>query len=170
MGFLLETKRLTLSKFKRTDSAFVAELVNTPGWLTYIGDRNIRSDEAAADYLVNGPIKSYKENGYGLWLVRTKADGKNIGMCGFLKREYLPHPDIGFAFLPEYEGLGYAIEIVTAVLDYGAAQYNMSVILAITQDNNHRSIALLGKTGFLKCGLQRVPHESKELILFRKEC
>jgi hypothetical protein len=47
------------------------ELLNSPGWIEFIGDRNIKTDEQARTYLENGPLKSYEQNGFGLSFSRV---------------------------------------------------------------------------------------------------
>jgi len=78
MKYILETDRLRLRKFTLNDSEFIVALLNSPGWLQFIADRNIRTEEQAKNYLENGPIKSYKENGYGLLLVEKPAEDSKI--------------------------------------------------------------------------------------------
>src|SRR5688572_4300133 len=112
MAYVLETARLRLREFTLEDTPFIIALLNSPGWLQFIGDRNVRTPEQARGYLEHGPFKSYRENGYGLCLVEQKESGNPVGMCGVLKRDTLDSPDIGFAFLPGFQGQGYALEIV----------------------------------------------------------
>lgn len=149
---IIETDRLTLRHFTIDDTAFIIRLLNSPGWLEFIGDRHVKTEEQAKQYLLNGPIKSYQENGFGLWLVELKHDKTPVGMCGLLKREYLEDPDIGFAFLPESTGKGYAFEIVKATMHYAKDTLNMQRVLAIAMPSNKSSIRLLEKIGlkFLK--------------------
>jgi RimJ/RimL family protein N-acetyltransferase len=144
---ILETERLRLRQFEQTDAAFIIELVNSPGWLEYIGDRNIGTEEQAIVYLENGPIRSYRVNGYGLWLVERKEDGKPVGMCGIINRPMMENPDIGFAFLPRFTGVGYAYEISKATLDFANHQLDIPIISAITVPKNARSIRLIEKLG-----------------------
>lgn len=73
---------------------------------------------------------------------------KPIGMCGFLKRDYLEHHDIGFAFLPEYEGKGYATQATITALKYAKTHLNFKTVMAITTPDNERSVKLLKKSGF----------------------
>jgi RimJ/RimL family protein N-acetyltransferase len=146
-AIIIETERLVLRQFTLQDSAFILNLLNTEGWLRYIGDRNIKTTQQAEDYLNNGPLKSYKINGFGLGLVALKPDGKPIGMCGLIKRDYLDHVDIGFAFLPDFIGKGYAYEIAKRTLQYGFEQLQQDKILAITLPENSASIRLLSKLG-----------------------
>ena len=162
---ILETKRLRLRKFTLGDTKFIIQLLNSPGWIEFIGDRNIKTEEQAIAYLQNGPMKSYVQNGYGLSMVETK-EGIPIGMCGIINRDTLEHPDIGFAFLEEFTGKGYAYEIASATLSYAMNTLQISKIVAITLPRNTRSIKLLEKIGmkpvisFLQNG--------EELILFEK--
>ena len=147
MSIILETQRLNLRELNTNDSPFIYELVNSPGWLQFIGNRNINNDDDAKKYILNGPIKSYESNGYGLWMVSSKTDNSPIGLCGILKRDALDAPDIGFAFLTNYMGKGYAKEIASAVLEYSKHKLKLKTILGITNLNNVKSIKLLEKIG-----------------------
>jgi len=166
MKYILETDRLRLREFTLNDAEFIVELLNSPGWLQFIGDRNIRTEEQAKNYLENGPIKSYKENGYGLSLVEKKEDNLAIGMCGIIKREFLDYPDIGFAFLPGFNGKGYAFEITSATMDYAKQQLNLAKILAITVSDNSKSIRLLEKIGLKFIKTINLPTSKEELLLY----
>nr|HQU86256.1 GNAT family N-acetyltransferase [Pyrinomonadaceae bacterium] len=78
-----------------------------------------------------------------------KPKTKNqIGMCGFVKRDSLPDADIGFAFLPQFEKKGYALESAQAVMKYGAEVLGLKRVLAITTQDNENSGRLLAKLGF----------------------
>jgi RimJ/RimL family protein N-acetyltransferase len=144
---ILETERLVLQEFSIDDAEFILTLLNTPGWLEYIGDKNVRTLEDAANYLENVPIKSYKENGFGLWLTLLRNNNTPIGMCGLIKRESLDDIDIGFALLPEYSKLGYGYEIAQATINYAKHNLGIDKVVAITDSNNVPSIKLLNKLG-----------------------
>ena len=144
---ILETERLILREFSIDDAEFILTLLNTPGWLEYIGDKNVRTLEAAVNYLEEGPIKSYIENGFGLWLTSLKNNSTPIGMCGLVNRESLDDIDIGFALLPEYSKLGYGYEIAYATINYANHVLRLDKVVAITDSNNIPSIKLLNKIG-----------------------
>lgn len=144
---ILETERLTLREFSATDAKFILLLLNTPTWLKFIGDKNVHNIQEAEDYLTNGPMASYKKNGFGLWLVQLKESGEPIGMCGLIKRDYLDYVDIGFALMPEYEGLGYGFEMAGATMSYSRKILKIEKVVAITDENNEASIKLLNKIG-----------------------
>lgn len=166
MNYLFETERLRLREFNFEDTQFIIELLNSAGWLKYIGDRNVVTREQAKAYLENGPIKSYKENGFGLSLVEKKDDFKPIGMCGIIKRDTLENPDIGFAFLPCYSGKGYAYEIVSETLKYARNKLKIDQIAAITLPGNERSIRLLSKVRFKFIKTVCFPQSKEELLLY----
>ena len=166
MKYILETVRLRLREFTIRDTAFIIELLNSPGWLQFIGDRNVKTKEQAKHYIEDVPLKSYIENGYGLWLVEYKNDNKAIGMCGIINRIFLDHPDIGFAFLPRDHGNGYAAEIAGATMDYAKQQLHISHITAITAKDNEKSIRLLEKIGLQFTGTVNYPGTNEELLLY----
>jgi RimJ/RimL family protein N-acetyltransferase len=163
LNYILETERLRLREFNLDDTMFIIELLNTPGWIKYIGDRNVKTEEQAIEYLQNGPLKSYAQNGFGLSMVETKR-GQSIGMCGILKRDTLENPDIGFAFLPEFAGQGYAYEIASATLNYAIDNLEISKISAITLPDNTRSIKLLEKIRMKL--IKPFVQNGEELLLF----
>jgi RimJ/RimL family protein N-acetyltransferase len=169
MKIVLETKRLILREFNQDDAPFIVTLVNTPRWIQFIGDRNINTEAQAITYLENGPLKSYQLHGFGLSMVELKNNNTPIGMCGLLKREQLDHPDIGFAFLPDYEGKGYALEMVRATLALAAKQLNIHPVLAIVMPSNTRSIQLLEKVGMKFIKTFKYPASEEELMLFSDE-
>ena len=144
---ILETERLSLREFHLNDAKFTLQLLNTPTWLTFIGDKNVHTIKEAENYLTSGPMTSYKEHGFGLWLVSLKERNKPIGMCGLIKRDYLAEVDIGFALMPDYAGLGYGYEIASATLTYSRNILLIDKVVAITDANNASSIKLLNKLG-----------------------
>lgn len=147
MKKILETDRLILQEFSPDDVKFILELVNSPGWLQFIGDRNIKTSAQAEEYLSNGPIKSYQQNGFGLWKAKLKTDNTPVGMCGLLKREKPSYIDIGFAMLPQFSALGYGFEAASATMKYAKHTLKIEKVVATTDPNNIASIRLLNKLG-----------------------
>jgi RimJ/RimL family protein N-acetyltransferase len=144
----LSTRRLELREFTPEDAAFVLRLVNEPSFLRYIGDRGVRTLEDARRYIADGPVAGYARHGHGLMRVLRREDGVEVGMCGILKRDSLPDPDIGFSFLPEFWSQGYALESAEAVMRHARGTLGLGRIVAITTKDNDPSIRLLGKLGF----------------------
>lgn len=145
---VVRTERLALREMTPADAPFIVELLTDPAFLKYIGDRGVRTLEDARRYIADGPVAGYARDGYGLMRVVRKADGAGVGMCGVLKREALPEPDIGFSFFPEYWSQGYALESARAVMGHARGTLGLGRILAITTRDNEPSMRLLGKLGF----------------------
>jgi RimJ/RimL family protein N-acetyltransferase len=145
---VLETPRLRLRRFTPEDAPFIVALLNTPGWLAFIGDRGVRTEEDARRYLAAGPIASYAQHGgLGPYHVARRADGLPVGMCGLLRREILPDVDLGFAFLTEHAGVGYASEAAVGVLRFAQTEFGLRRVAGITKADNTRSIRVLEKLG-----------------------
>ncbi|TAE06484.1 MAG: N-acetyltransferase [Bacteroidetes bacterium] len=145
--YIFQTPRLTLRKFTLEDAPFIVSLVNSEGWLRFVGDRNIKTIEDAQQYITNSLIQGYIDNGFGLWLVERTDDREPLGMCGLVKRATLDCPDIGFAFLPAHTGKGYALESAKATLTYAQQTLGLPTIYGITLPENQKSIAVLEKIG-----------------------
>jgi RimJ/RimL family protein N-acetyltransferase len=139
----IETERLLLRALAKEDADFILELVNTPEWITFIGDRNVRTGDDALKY-----IQAIVDNpNYRYWAVRLKDSTLQVGIITVIKREYLEHHDIGFAFLPKYSKNGYAFEAAKAVLEMERQSGLHTHILATTLPTNQASIKLLLKLG-----------------------
>ena len=163
---ICETARLHLRQFTIDDAPFIYRLLNSPTWLIYIGDRNVRGLHDARNYLINGPFASYDQYGFGLYLVALKEDNTPIGMTGLIKRDGLEEVDIGFAFLPDYTGKGYAYEAANAVKDYALAILKLPRVAAITTEKNDHAIALLNKIGLHHEKMVQLPGSNTEFMYF----
>ena len=141
--YTLNTPRLLVTPLAITDDHFILELVNTEGWLKFIGDRNINSPSEAGAYI---QMVLADEN-ISYWVVLLKENKVKIGIVTFIKRAYLQHPDIGFAFLPQFCKKGYAYEATTAVLNQLVHEHKLSHIFATTVPGNLNSVTLLKRIG-----------------------
>ena len=144
---ILQTERLILREFIAADAAHILALLNTPGWLEFIGDRNVHTIEQAEQAIEMTYRRSYQTHGFGFWAICLKGDHTFIGMCGLVKRETLEHVDIGFAMLPDYVGQGYAYEAAQATLTYGRTVLQLPKIIGVCDPRNVASRNLLQKLG-----------------------
>ncbi len=144
MYISFETERLKIRPIALTDATFIAVLVNTKGWLEFIGDRNISNEGEAERYIQ----KILDHENYYYLVFELKDSQEAIGLVTFLHRKEEEFPDFGFAMLPEYEKKGFAIEASKAYLKRLIEIGNHQNILAITKPNNAKSISLIQKLGF----------------------
>jgi RimJ/RimL family protein N-acetyltransferase len=166
---ILETDRLILRQLNVDDDEFIYELVNDPSFIRYIGDKGVRTRDDARNYILNGPVASYEKFGYGLFATELKDGNVPIGMCGILKRDTLPHADIGFAFLPRYWNKGYAFEAAAAVMKYAGEVLGMDQVLAITTPDNEASGRLLEKIGLRFERMIKLSEDAPAVKLFTSE-
>ena len=159
------TERLSLSSMNMNDAEFIFELVNMPGWIRFIGERNIRSKSDAENYIQ----KILDKPGAHYWVAKTKEENIPAGIITIIKRDYLEHPDFGFAFLEQYSGKGYATEASAVVLKDILNQNASGEVLAITVKENERSIHLLEKSGFTFQNQIHVENEFLEVYKITRE-
>jgi RimJ/RimL family protein N-acetyltransferase len=141
-------------------------LLNEPSWLRCIGDRGVKSVADARNYILNGPIASYEKHGFGFYIVELKQTGIQLGICGLAKRDFLDDVDIGYAFLPQFWGQGYAFEAARAVLLYAQNELGLKRIVATTRTENTSSARLLGKLGLHLQQMIKSSDGTRELQLF----
>jgi RimJ/RimL family protein N-acetyltransferase len=163
---IIETERLSLRRLSSDDAPFYFGLVNEPSWLKYIGDKGVRSVEDAREAIRKGPVDMHDRLGFSLLLVELREGRVPIGICGLIKRDSLEDVDIGFAFLPAFWGMGYAVESASAVMAHAKNVVGLKRIVAITSPDNDSSIRLLEKIGLKYQRTLRLTDGAAETKLF----
>lgn len=161
-----ETQRLQLSHFTEIDAAFILRLLNEPSFVRHIADKNVRTLDDAVGYLRKGPMASVAIHGFGLSRVARKDTGEAIGMCGLIQRPDFADVDIGYAFLPEHCGKGFAIESVRGVLETAATVHGLQRVIAVVNPDNAESTRLLEKLGFVYEKMVRLAAGEPEIRQF----
>lgn len=162
------TERLHLRGFTPADAPFILELLNEPAFIRFIGDKGVRDLAGAENYLRDGPLASYATRGFGLLAV-TLPDGTPVGMCGLLQRDFLDHPDLGYAVLDRFTGQGYAREAAAAVLRDARDRLGLKTLHAITALHNPGSVKLLDGLGFGFVGFIQRPEYAEPSRLFTRQ-
>ncbi|WP_417804827.1 GNAT family N-acetyltransferase [Thalassospira lucentensis] len=159
---ILETQRTVLRQATHQDAPFIMELVNGPGWLRFIGDRNIHDLDAARAYIDARMISSYAQHGFGQSIVWEKETNRPIGLIGFIKRDTLDAPDIGYAMREGEQGKGYAFEVCDGLLQHGWTQLGFDKLYGYCLPENVASTNLLKKLGLTYLRDQDL-HQSGEM-------
>ena len=144
----METERLSLRELCLDDASVVLSLLNDPDFIANIGDRGIRDLQQAQTYLLTGPIKSYRENNFGLYAMQRHGEEAVIGICGLIKRDALSGIDLGYALLPAARRQGYAREAAARVIEQAREALQLETLLAIVNPTNTASIHLLEALNF----------------------
>lgn len=142
-----ETKRLILKPTGIEDASFILKLLNSPGWLEHIGDRNVYSEIEAINYIQNKMLPQYEEKGFGNYTLIRKEDGFKLGTSGIYSRPGLKDVDIGFSVLPEYTGKGYSYEAAVKMMWLAEYEFRIDKITALTTRANIASQNLIKKLG-----------------------
>ena len=133
----IESERLRLRAIEPDrDAAPMLALLNDPGFVRFIGDRNVRSEEQAREYIALRVLHSYALNGFGMYAIERLSDGAWLGNAGLVRRDGLPGPDIGYAVLSEFAGQGYAGEAARAVFAHARAELGLQDLYGITDLDN----------------------------------
>jgi len=156
-----ESERLTLKSLALQDSHFIFKLLNTEGWLKFIGNRNINNIDDAENYIK----KIIANENVNYWVATRKEDNIQTGVITLVKRDYLDNFDIGFAFLPAYSKLGYAFEASAIVLNTLLKTAEFKIILGITLPENISSIRLLERLGMTLIG--ETTNDNETLLLYQ---
>lgn len=161
-----ETERLIIKLVDIDDAEFLMQLVNTEKWLKNIGDRNIHNMEDAQKYVREKNLPQIERLGFGNCVVILKSNNVKIGTVGLYDREGIDGVDIGFAFLEEYEGKGYAYEAAKKIIDIGINEFGIKKVSAITLPDNFSSIKLIEKLGLKFKEVVRIPNDDENLNLY----
>ncbi len=166
---IFETQRLTIRPVKTEDAAFILELMNTPKWIQFIGDRNVRTVKEAETYIQKKVFPQLEKYGYTNNVIIRKEDNTKLGTCGLYHREDREDPDIGFAFLPQYESKGYAFEASHQLMVAAKDNYGLTELSAYTLEENTSSRQLLERLGFGLKGIGSLPNDNAELLHYHRK-
>lgn len=151
----IETDRLILRQLEDNDCERMFLMDSDPEVMKYLGTPVASIQESKE--MIKMIQKQYEENGVGRLAVIEKESGLMIGWSGL---KLLTQPinnhvntlDLGYRFIPEFWGKGYAMETAIAVLHYGFHELNADAIYAYADSGNTGSNYILGKLGFERTG------------------
>ncbi|NQY05454.1 MAG: GNAT family N-acetyltransferase [Flavobacteriaceae bacterium] len=161
-----ETDRLILRPSNASDAAFFLELFNSPKWIKYVGQRNVQTLEDAAAYIEEKMTSQLARLGFSNYTVIRKSDNSKLGACGLYDREGIKGVDIGFAFLPQFEKKGYALESALKIKEAAIEIFDIKKISGITVKENEASQKLLEKLGLRFIKMISLTDNDEELMLY----
>lgn len=164
---ITETERLRLRVIRLNDAAFYLQLVNQDSWIQNINDKGLRSVEQAEQAIRDGALALQAKQGFSFYVVELRESQTALGLCGLIKRDGLDDVDLGYAFLDEHAGQGYAVEAASAVVNFAQQQLQLPRLAAITSPDNQRSQRLLAKLGFVLQRQITMPDETRPTLLYQ---
>ena len=165
MSMILETERLILREFVDRDAPFIHALLTDADFRTNIGHRGVDTLEDAERAVEARFRVAYAQHGFGMWAVEGKAEGRTLGMAGLVRRDGLEHVDVGYAFLPDARGRGYAREAARGVLDWAQAR-GIAPVVAIVNADNFGSVRVLEALGLVAQRAMRLPGADRDVMLY----
>src|SRR5215472_17150413 len=141
----IRTERLVLREPEARDRAAVIELLASPEVGTYLGGPRPRDELERA-------MPGAPERRTGLFI--ADLEGAMIGHISFSRATGHGPPaaagevELGYLFLPEAWGRGYAAEACAAALGWFTAAVPGEPVVLFTQTANIRSMRLAAKLGF----------------------
>lgn len=164
-----ETERLMMKPMSIEDAGFILELYNSPHFIEFIGDRNLKTIQDAENYIVEKFLPQFEKLGYGNYLITQKSDGKKIGGVGIFERDGLEVKDIGFSFLPEFERKGFGYEAASKLMEIAFEEFGVEKISAITVKKNIASQKLIEKLGLIYQKMVELPFDEEKLLYYEIE-
>lgn len=118
--------------------------------MRYIGSGATRTREQASTS-IRAFERDWSENGYGLFAVERLDDARFIGFAGLSQPTFLPEimpaVEIGWRFVRQSWGRGYATEAARAAVDFGFRSACLREIVCIFQVANQASARIAAKLG-----------------------
>ena len=155
MQTVLQTERLLFRAFGTEDAPLIYSLNIHPEVVKYVHELPV-TDITSAEENLQRILSQYKEYGYGRWAVFTKDNNEFIGWCGLKYRPERNETDLGYRFIPQYWGKGYATEASKASIRYGFETLQLRQINAMAHVENLASLKVLEKIGMQFIGYETV--------------
>lgn len=144
---VIETDRLLIRRFSLDDAEAYWPLVSNPDVLRYTGEQAVASIAAVRDLLESRPLRDYQLYGYGRMACIDKHSGRLIGFSGLKYLDDMDETDVGYRFVPEAWGKGYATESAAAIMARQAAEFGLRRIIGLVEPANAGSVGVLKKLG-----------------------
>lgn len=148
----IETERLILREIIPSDDERLFILDSDPEVHKYIGTEPLTDIQQAREY-IKLIRQQYVDFGIGRWAVIEKESNLLIGWSGIKYyntpiNKHIDFYELGYRFIPEFWGKGYATETAKAWLNYGFQKFKTNEIYAMTDIHNMNSKNVLVKAGF----------------------
>lgn len=148
---ILTTRRCVVKEFSMDDLDDLFALYAGEGMTDYIAP--LYPYEQEMEYQRSYIECMYGFYGYGMWIVRDRADGSLIGRAGIECREELGgEPELGYVIGVPYQRKGYATEVCTAILAYAGEELSLPFINCLIEEGNIVSEHVALRLGFAPAG------------------
>lgn len=141
---LLKTERLILRAPETGDLEAIYRLGRNPRVMRFIAGTMQSLEDARRE--LTRRIATAKEP-LGYWVAEEKNSGDFVGWMGLKFLEDSGDIEIGYRFMEEHWGKGYATEGGAKVLDYAFITLNLEKVVAVAMEENRASTRVMEKLG-----------------------
>jgi RimJ/RimL family protein N-acetyltransferase len=158
----LETERLRLRPFRRSDIDAYAELNADPEVLRFDGGKPW--DRGRSWRHLAFLLGHWQLGGAGMWAVELKETGAFVGSVGFSEPEGWPGFELAWWLARRFWGHGYATESAQAALDYAFDILQKDRVISLIHPENRASIRVAERLGERELG--RIEHFGREMLCY----
>ncbi|AFY81499.1 GNAT family N-acetyltransferase [Oscillatoria acuminata] len=143
---VLETKRLILREMTPHDVDDLLEILSDPETMQFYPQR---FDHKMTQAWIERNIQRYAQDGFGLWALIFKENGKLIGDCGLVVQEVegIEEIEIGYHIRRDLWGKGLATEAAQACRYFGFGQLGFNQLISLINPANIASRRVAEKNG-----------------------
>ncbi|MCT2534456.1 GNAT family N-acetyltransferase [Aquibacillus koreensis] len=166
MQYLWKTERLAFREMDMEDVSRLQMIFDDPVAMKYYPNR--KNKEETVRWIVWNK-NNYRIFGVGLWIVECKYSGLFLGQCGLVpqKVDGKVEMEVGYLFVRDHWGKGYATEAAQACVDYGLHTLRIGQLISLIDPANEPSIKVAKRIGMQK--QKMVEKWEKQLIVYAIE-
>ena len=144
MWDVLASERLLMRELESDDVDALLEVLGDPVSMRYYPAPFDRDMVAT---WIEWARRSYRQNGFGLWAVIRRSDGRFLGDCGPMLQVVQDDqiPEVGYHIVPSEQGNGYATEAARACVGWVFANTRFDVVCSLVSPENAPSRAVAAK-------------------------
>lgn len=146
---IMQTGHLHIRPFTLDDAEEYWPLVRLPEVLRYTGEQAYASLDDVRRTLRERPLNDYAVRGFGRMACIEKSTGRLVGFSGLKYLDDLQEVDVGYRFLPDCWGKGYATESARALMQRGAEEHGITRVIGLVEPGNVASARVLEKLGLV---------------------
>jgi RimJ/RimL family protein N-acetyltransferase len=160
----LETKRLLLRPFRRSDLDAYAALNSDPEVLHYLGGGTEPWDRGRSWRHMAFLMGHWQLGGSGMWVLEHKETGELVGVVGFSAPDGWPGFELAWILARRWWGNGYATEGARAAMAYAFTVLGKARVISLIHPENLASIRVAERIG--ERLLDRINHLGREMLCY----